>query len=85
MRVSSSGALVDRRQYNYHSVKQALRVFFLRPDFEARICHWNKELKVEDTMCDVYNGAMWKELKDSNGVSFIQDPRSLMLTLEKRP
>ncbi|OAD81251.1 hypothetical protein PHYBLDRAFT_72763 [Phycomyces blakesleeanus NRRL 1555(-)] len=34
-----------------------------------------------DTMCDVYNVAVWKELKDSNGASFVEQPRLLMLTL----
>ncbi|KAG2190754.1 hypothetical protein INT47_007247 [Mucor saturninus] len=81
MKASSSGTLVPRRQFHYQSVKQALSVLFLRPDFEANIRHWNKELKVMDTMCDVYDGAMWKDLKDKDGVSFVADPRSLMLTL----
>ncbi|OAD80245.1 hypothetical protein PHYBLDRAFT_140249 [Phycomyces blakesleeanus NRRL 1555(-)] len=38
-------------------------------------------LKVVDTLCNVYGGAMWKELKDQSGVSFVDESRSLMLTM----
>ncbi|OAD68578.1 hypothetical protein PHYBLDRAFT_63514 [Phycomyces blakesleeanus NRRL 1555(-)] len=81
MKESTSGALVSKQAYLYQSLKQALSVLFLRPGFEEQIRHWNTELKIVDTMCDIYDGAMWKELKDASGVSFVACPRSLMLTL----
>ncbi|OAD65345.1 hypothetical protein PHYBLDRAFT_153595 [Phycomyces blakesleeanus NRRL 1555(-)] len=37
--------------------------------------------KLVDTMCDMYNGAVWKELKNSNSISFVEQPCLLMLTL----
>ncbi|OAD68454.1 hypothetical protein PHYBLDRAFT_69011 [Phycomyces blakesleeanus NRRL 1555(-)] len=81
MKESTSDALVSKQAYLYQSLKQALSVLFLHPGFEEQIRHWNIELKIVDTMCDVYNGAMWKELKDASGVSFVACPCSLMLTL----
>ncbi|OAD68825.1 hypothetical protein PHYBLDRAFT_149835 [Phycomyces blakesleeanus NRRL 1555(-)] len=41
----------------------------------------NMELNIVNTMCDIYNGAIWKELKDASGVSFVACHCSLMLTL----
>ncbi|KAG2190839.1 hypothetical protein INT47_005589 [Mucor saturninus] len=78
---STSGAMVPKKIFVYQSVKDALKVLFLRPGFEQKIGLWNDELKVADTMCDVYDGKMWKELKDSDGLSFVARPRSLLLTL----
>ncbi|KAG2192672.1 hypothetical protein INT47_009242 [Mucor saturninus] len=80
-KVTSSGALVPKRVFQYQSLKHALKILFLRPDFEASIQHWNQELKIMDTMCDIFDGVMWKELKDISGESFVAHPRSLMLTL----
>ncbi|OAD65564.1 hypothetical protein PHYBLDRAFT_153256 [Phycomyces blakesleeanus NRRL 1555(-)] len=80
-KTSALGALVAKRSYLYQSVVNALQMFFLHSGFEDKIRHWNHELKMVDTMCDIYNGAMWKELKDKDGVQFTKDSRSLMLTL----
>ncbi|KAG2191149.1 hypothetical protein INT47_012155 [Mucor saturninus] len=78
---SSVGALAPKRVFVYQSVKHAMKTLFLRPGFEARIRHWNSDLKIPQTMCDVYDGAMWKDVKDINGAQFTADPRSLMLAL----
>ncbi|OAD66238.1 hypothetical protein PHYBLDRAFT_152562 [Phycomyces blakesleeanus NRRL 1555(-)] len=40
-----------------------------------KVRHWNHELKMMNTMCDIYDGAVWKELKDRGGVKFAQDSR----------
>ncbi|OAD73074.1 hypothetical protein PHYBLDRAFT_71592 [Phycomyces blakesleeanus NRRL 1555(-)] len=81
MKEATSNALVLKQAYLYQSLKQALSVLFLRPGFEEQICHWNTELKIVNTMCDIYNKAMWKKLKDASGILFVACPHSLMLIL----
>ncbi|OAD74839.1 hypothetical protein PHYBLDRAFT_144199 [Phycomyces blakesleeanus NRRL 1555(-)] len=36
--------------------------------FRDKIRPWNHELKMVNMMCDIYNGAMWKELKDKDAL-----------------
>ncbi|OAD70065.1 hypothetical protein PHYBLDRAFT_71509 [Phycomyces blakesleeanus NRRL 1555(-)] len=78
---SSSGLQVAKREYCYQSVKNALRLLFLRPDFKQKIRQWNKQLKIINTLCNVYDGDMWKELEEKDGESFVEDPHLLMITL----
>ncbi|OAD79345.1 hypothetical protein PHYBLDRAFT_58395 [Phycomyces blakesleeanus NRRL 1555(-)] len=72
---------IPKRTYVYHSVQNSIKALFSRPDFETQIDSWNHSPKAENTMFDVYNGLMWKDLKDTNGIPFVHGNRSLMLTL----
>ncbi|OAD71936.1 hypothetical protein PHYBLDRAFT_146921 [Phycomyces blakesleeanus NRRL 1555(-)] len=53
---SLSGDLVAKKSYVYQSLTHALKILFLRPNFEQKIMHWNQEFKITDTLCDVYDG-----------------------------
>ncbi|OAD75512.1 hypothetical protein PHYBLDRAFT_64428 [Phycomyces blakesleeanus NRRL 1555(-)] len=78
---SLSGGLVAKKSYVYQSLTHALKILFLYPNFEQKIMHWNQEFKITDTLCDVYNGEAWTDLKDNDNEFFVEHPRSLMLTL----
>ncbi|KAG2192664.1 hypothetical protein INT47_009234 [Mucor saturninus] len=77
----SSSSTIPKKSYVYQSIKHSLQTLFSRPDFETQINSWNRGPKVEKTMFDVYDGAMWNSVKDINGNLFVDDSRSLMLTL----
>ncbi|KAI9025367.1 hypothetical protein CLU79DRAFT_745257 [Phycomyces nitens] len=56
---STSGAMVPKKIFVYQSIKDSLKILFLCPGFEQKIGLWNDELKVTDTMCDIYDAFRW--------------------------
>ncbi|OAD69155.1 hypothetical protein PHYBLDRAFT_149558 [Phycomyces blakesleeanus NRRL 1555(-)] len=59
--------------YPYSSLKHALQQHFLTPNFEYRINLWRNRQTLAETKMDIYNGAMWNEIKDNNGKRFVDD------------
>ncbi|KAG2192673.1 hypothetical protein INT47_009243 [Mucor saturninus] len=76
-----SNGLTAKRTFVYNSLKTALAKLFKRPNFETAINMWNRGPKVPGTMFDVYDGKMWKEFVDEDGMQFVARERSLLLTL----
>ncbi|OAD68820.1 hypothetical protein PHYBLDRAFT_149831 [Phycomyces blakesleeanus NRRL 1555(-)] len=68
--------------YPYSSLKHTLQQYFLTPNFEYRINLWRNCQTLAETKMDIYDSAMWNEIKDNNGKRFVDDPQSLMLTLD---
>ncbi|KAI9003776.1 hypothetical protein CLU79DRAFT_674643, partial [Phycomyces nitens] len=66
----SSSSTIPKKSYVYQSIKHSLQTLFSWPDFETQINSWNRGPKVEKTMFDVYDGAMWNSVKDINGNLF---------------
>lgn len=56
-------------------------MFFCHVGFKVQINHWRKRKVPSGTLTDVYDGKMWNSLKDANGVIFVEEECSLMLTL----
>ncbi|KAG2191502.1 hypothetical protein INT47_010971 [Mucor saturninus] len=77
----SRNVALPKKVYMYNSLISALSVLFCRPGFESSINHWRHRQQVAGMMFDVYDGAKWSNLEDSNGQQFVAHERSIMLTL----
>lgn len=80
-KLSAGGRYIPIKTYVYHLIKDTLTMFFRRPGFKKQINHWRKRKVPSGTLADVYDGKMWNSLKDANGKTFVEEERSLMLTL----
>ncbi|OAD68556.1 hypothetical protein PHYBLDRAFT_63529 [Phycomyces blakesleeanus NRRL 1555(-)] len=60
-----------KKTYVFHSVKKALKTFFQCPDFENKINSWNRGPKMDSTLFDVYDSAMWNEIVDVDGIPLV--------------
>ncbi|KAI9490213.1 hypothetical protein BDB00DRAFT_562650 [Zychaea mexicana] len=71
------------KQYAYIPLQHTFRRFFLRYGFESKIEQGRRRMPVVGQFSDVYDGAMWRQLRDphNNNIRFADTPRSLMLTL----
>lgn len=49
----------------------------MRLGFEQQIRSWQRRKQVTVMLGDVYDGQMWKEVKDIAGRSFVEDWRSV--------
>lgn len=72
---------VAKKVFTYNSLKDNLQLLFLRPEFEKQVRAWHKRRPVAGMLCDVYDGYMWKNIKDQLNRAFVDDWRSLLLTL----
>lgn len=68
-------------EYPYNSIIKTLEKFFLRPGFEEQIEQWRGREQIDDHLFDIYDGKAWNDMKGSDGRRFVNDKRSLMLSL----
>lgn len=79
---STGNRFIPKKIFVYRSIKDTIGLFLSRPGFIESIDHWkNRIVNGNGVLYDVYDGAMWRELKDSNGETFVDGDLSLMLTL----
>ena len=69
------------KEYPYHSVIKGLQIMFRWPNFYERINAWRYRQQIDNTYYDIYDGAMWDEIKDNDGETFINDKRSIQFAL----
>lgn len=72
---------IPKKVYAYNSVKSTLATMFRRPQFVNKINSWRSRSVNAGVMYDIFDGQMWNELVDSDGERFVDDYRSLLLTL----
>ena len=73
-----------RKEFAYNSLVKSIQNLFSRPNFEKKINEWRKRTGIPaDHMFDIYDGAMWTGIMDADDDrrSFVEHPRSLLLTL----
>ena len=58
----------------YKSVAQSLQDLLLRPAFIELSERWRNRQVPQDTLADVYDGKVWQEFQNINGVSFLSLP-----------
>jgi hypothetical protein len=49
--------------YPYNSMKTTLQQYLMRPGFYNLLGHWKDRKIQENTLADVYDGAIWKSFK----------------------
>ena len=54
---------------------------FRWPNFYERINAWRYRQQIDNTYYDIYDGAMWDEIKDNDDETFINDKRSIQFAL----
>lgn len=69
------------KEFAYNSLIGSLQRLFRRPSFEEKINEWRNRSRTPGILYDVYDGFKWNELTDKDGVTFVDDNRSLLLTL----
>lgn len=68
----------------YHCLISSLQKLFLRKGFEEKCEEWrclNEATGTDDIMYHCSQGKMWRSILSSNGAPFVNDERSLCLTL----
>lgn len=83
LKTTPSGRLsqTPAKQYAYLPLEESLQRLFRRQGFEEMIGKWRDHQYRAETVTDVYDGMRWRTLLDNNDRPFVDDPRSLMLTL----
>ena len=69
------------KEFAYQPLSVSIERLFLRPGFEAKIEEWRTRTHVEDTFFDVFDSDMWHQFPARNGSPFIDQHRSLLLTM----
>lgn len=67
---SSGNRAVPIKEYAYISVKRTLGIFFNLPDFVEKINIWRHRSLQANVMYDIYDGQMWKQLKDVDAAGY---------------
>lgn len=76
-----TSSLYPRQMYCYKSVTESLQELILRPGF-VEICeNWRTRNIANDMITDIYDGKVWKDFLNPNGVPFLSLPFNFALTL----
>ena len=82
MRTSAgTTTLYPRQMFCYKSVIESLRQMVLRPGWIERCEKWRLHKDQEGVLRDIYDGKVWKEFLNPNGVAFLSVPLNFALTL----
>ncbi len=74
-------SLYPRLVYCYKSITESLQEMLERPDFLHKCELWRSEERDPDVFTDVYDGEMWKEFLQPDGVPFLSVPNNFALQL----
>lgn len=66
--------LYPRVLYCYKSLAQSLKDLLLRPGFIEISERWRNREVPQDTLADIYDGKVWQEFQNINGVPFLSLP-----------
>ncbi|KAG1140114.1 hypothetical protein G6F37_010010 [Rhizopus arrhizus] len=71
--------------FPYNSIRVSILEMFRRPNFEQQIEHWRLRRDTHQDSNriyqDIYDGAVWTDIKDGEGISFSFMPRTILFTL----
>lgn len=70
-----------RKYYCYKSLTESLSMLAKRPGFMSQCETWRLRQKVDNTLCDIYDGKVWEDFQYVNGVPFLVAPHNLALML----
>ena len=59
----------------------SIEKLFLWPGFKAKIKEWSSRTCVENSFFDVFDGDMWRQFPTRNSSIFVDQHRSLLLSL----
>ena len=65
----------------YQSLIAALQCFMRKPSFVERCELWRSRKVMQDGLCDIYDGRIWKEFMNPDGRSFLSVPYNFALAL----
>ena len=73
--------------YPFAGIKQQLESMYCRPGFENLLRHWVNRTSFDQILADIYDGQVWKTLKDENSANFFRPDTAdsnlgLMLNLD---
>lgn len=78
------GRIIPPKVFAYHPISSSIKRMMSRPGFAEDVEHWRSQQNPTDTMYDVYDGNMWRNLSitiDNECIPFVQLEYALMLTL----
>lgn len=80
---TSAGTTILRpvQVYCYRSIVSSLKEFLQRSDFFNQCERWRSRSTEPDTLYDVYDGSMWKDFMEVEGVPFLSVPYNYALSL----
>jgi len=52
--------------YPFSGIKQQLITLYRRPGFERYLRHWKNRQQYDNILTDIYNGQVWRTLKESS-------------------
>lgn len=70
-----------RKYYCYKSVAESLTSLVKREGFLNDCEHWRLRSVPSSTLCDIYDGQIWKDFQYINGTPFLSAPHNLALML----
>ncbi len=73
--------LYPRRMFCYQSIIDALKLSMKRPGFIERCELWRTRKIVPDTLFDIYDGRVWKQFLNVDGMPFLSVPYNFALSL----
>ena len=73
---TSAGTIVltPLQTYCYKSITQSLKELLQRSDFVGLCEKWRNRTIEQDVLQDIYDGSVWKEFMDIEGVPFLSTP-----------
>ncbi|GBB87739.1 hypothetical protein RclHR1_14210006 [Rhizophagus clarus] len=64
--LNNSISIVPELIYPVSSIQQQLSSMFKRPGFEELLRHWTRHSIIDNVLSDIYDGQIWKNLKESS-------------------
>ena len=64
--LNNSISIVPELIYPVSSIQQQLSSMFKRPGFEELLRHWTRRSVIDNVLSDIYDGQIWKNLKESS-------------------
>jgi hypothetical protein len=77
VKVKGTTKFTPRKLYHYHSIVDSLKKLISRHDFLNDCEQWRKRNVGEGIYADVYDGAVWRDLQNINGLPFLSAPHNL--------
>lgn len=78
---NGTNSLYPRQMYCYKSVVESLKELVLRPGFVEKCETWRSRNIASGTLHDIYDGKIWKEFLNPDGVPFLSLPYNFAFTL----
>ena len=64
--LNNSISIVPELIYPVSSIQQQLSSMFKRPGFKELLRHWTRHSIIDNVLSDIYDGQIWKNLKESS-------------------